>query len=152
MKKEICAICGCPLHRTKNTYASPTVEGRSHASKHHNVPERFFGRSRNRAGTQRDKIFVTCPWEREGETSIFCYDCHEELIHNPVLLTEDIKQFADIVRNMGLAEDTKTESREKIAGRIKLFHEIIKRGIKEIAKEKSQQIHTADRAPVARSG
>jgi hypothetical protein len=144
MKNEICAICGCLLHRAKNTYASPTIEGRSHASKHHNVPERFFGRSKNRAGTQREKIFVSCPWGHEGETSIFCYDCHEELLHNPVLLSEDIKRFADIVRNRGLAEDTKTESREKIAGRIKLFQEIIQRGLKEIAKENSQPVNPPD--------
>jgi len=136
-KNEICAICGCQLHRTKNTYASPTIEGRSHASKHHNVPERFFGRSKNRAGTQREKIFVACPWGHEGETSIFCYDCHEELLHNPVLLSEDIKLFAEIVRNRGLSEEIKTESKEKIAGRIKLFQEIIQRGIKEIAKKNS---------------
>jgi hypothetical protein len=41
---EKCAICGCELHRIAGTYARPTVEGRSHASKHHFVSERFFGR------------------------------------------------------------------------------------------------------------
>lgn len=135
--KEVCAICGCLLHRTQNTYARPTPEGRSHASKHHYVPERFFGRSKNRRGTQREKIFEECPWDHEGESAVFCYDCHEELLHNPVLLPEDIERLAKIVKSKGLAEDKKTEFREKIAGRIKLLHEVIKRGLEQIERENS---------------
>jgi len=53
---EHCAICGCQLHRTKDTYARPTVEGRSHATSHHYVAERFFGRSTNHKGTKTDLI------------------------------------------------------------------------------------------------
>jgi hypothetical protein len=49
------------------------------------VAERFFGRSNNRRGTQRDRVFEECPWGIEGQTAVFCYDCHEELLHNPVL-------------------------------------------------------------------
>lgn len=132
---EKCAICGCQLHRTKNTYARPTPEGRSHASKHHYVPERFFGRSKNRGSTQRKKIFKKCPWKHEGKTAVFCYDCHEELIHNPVLLPADIKDLADLVKARGLSEDKKHESHEQIAGRIKLFNEIIKAGLKQVQKK-----------------
>jgi hypothetical protein len=135
---ENCAICGCLLHRTKNTYASPTIEGQSHASTHHNIAERFFGRSNNRKGTQREKIFKNYPWGHEQDTVVFCYDCHEELLHNPVLLPEDIKKFADIVRHKGLSEDKKTNSRKKIAERIKLFHEVIQRGLEEIYEETSK--------------
>jgi hypothetical protein len=142
---ETCAICGSLLHRTKNTYASPTIQGRSHASKHHYVPERFFGRSKNRRGTQREGIFEECPWGHEGEAALFCYDCHEELLHNPVLLPEDIKLFANIVRRRGLAEHEKTESRENLARRIKLFREIIRRGLEEIVKEESQPGAAPDR-------
>jgi hypothetical protein len=80
---------------------------------------------------------MACPWGQEGVTSVFCYDCHEEMIHNPVLLSGDVKRFADIVKRRGLDENTKTESREKIAGRIKLFHEIIQRGIEEIINDGS---------------
>ncbi len=129
---ETCAICGCKLNRSKNTYARPTIEGRSHASKHHYVPERFFGRSNNRKGTQREKLFDNCPWSHEGETTVFCYECHEELLHNPVLLPEDVKRFADIVQSRGLEENTKPKSRDKIAERIKLFHEVIRRGLEAI--------------------
>jgi hypothetical protein len=127
---ERCAICGCELHRTQGTYARPTVEGRSHASKHHFVAERFFGRSSNRRGTQRHRVFEECPWSVEGQTTVFCYDCHEELLHNPVFLPVDIARLAGLVRERLLDEDRKTESKDKIAGRIELLHEIIQLGLK----------------------
>ena len=127
-----CAICDCELHRTKNTYARPTPEGRSHASEHHFIPERFFGRSRNRRGTQRSKIFKESYWSAEGQTAVFCYDCHEELLHNPILLPEDVTTLAELVKERNLDENIKTESKEKIAGRIEFLHEVIQRGLKEL--------------------
>ena len=133
---EFCSICGCSLHRNGN-YAAPTIEGRSHATQHHFVPERFFGRSSNRRGTQRDTIFEKCPWNMEGTKDVFCYECHEELVHNPVFLPEDIEKFARLVRLRGLSEETKTASRDKIGERIKLLHEVIARGVDELLKEQS---------------
>lgn len=131
---ERCAICKCELHRTRGTYAQPTVEGRSHASKHHFVAERFFGRSKNRRRTQRARIFKECPWGIEGQTAIFCYDCHEELLHNPIFLPEDIVHLADLVKQRGLDENRKADLKNKIAGRIKLLQEIIQQGLKELGK------------------
>jgi len=119
------------------SFGRPTIQGRSHASKHHYVPERFFGRSKNRRGTQREKIFGSCPWGHEREATLFCYDCHEELLHNPVLLPEDIDLFSIIVQNKGLSEHEKTASREKLGRRIMLFREIIRRGLEEIAQGKA---------------
>lgn len=132
---ERCAICGCELHRTQDTYARPTVKGRSHASKHHFVAERFFGRSKNRRRTQRDRIFNKCPWGVEGRTEIFCYDCHEELLHNPIFLPDDIVRLANLVKKRRLDENGKTDSKDKIAGRIKLLQKIIQQGLKELEKE-----------------
>jgi hypothetical protein len=131
---ERCAICGCALHRKAGTYARPTIEGRSHATEHHFVSERFFGRSANRKGTKTEGIFEVCPWGHEGKTAVFCYECHEELLHNPVLLPEDIKRFAKLVRSRQLAEDQKPADRKKIAGRVALFHEVIARGLAAMAK------------------
>jgi hypothetical protein len=139
---ERCAICGCLLHRTKNTYARPTVEGRSHATSHHYVAERFFGRSANRRGTTTEGLFPSCPWGHEGESVVFCYECHEELIHNPVLLPEDIARFAALVRQRGLSEEMKTESRELIAGRVALFHEVIARGLASLLQEGASPMAT----------
>jgi len=131
---EHCAICGCPLHRTEGTYARPTIEGGGHATEHHYVPERFFGRSSNRRGTKTRGIFTACPWGHEGETAVFCYECHEELLHNPVLLPDDVERFAQLVQARGLAETGKTEDRTKIAGRIALLHEVIACGLAAIAR------------------
>ena len=133
-KPEKCAICGCPLHR-EGDYAKPTIKGRSHATKHHYIPERFFGRSTNRQGTQREGIFDVCPWNAVRKTVVFCYECHEELIHNPVFLPEDIDAFARLVSERGLSEEGKIEGREKIGGRIKLLHEVIRRGINSMSDE-----------------
>ena len=128
-KIEQCAICQCPLHRTQKTYARPTIEGRSHATKHHFVAKRFFGRSSTRPGTTTDAIFACCPWKLEKQAEVFCYECHEELLHNPVLLPQDIIRFAKLVEKAGLSETQKTKDRSKIAGRIKLFQEVIACGL-----------------------
>lgn len=133
---ERCAICNCELHRTAYTYARPDILGRSHATAHHFVAERFFGRSTNRKGTKTEGIFAECPWGHEGESAVFCYECHEELLHNPVLLPEDVARFADLVRSHGLTEDTKTEDRSRLAGRIKLFHEVISAGLTAVCERK----------------
>lgn len=126
---EKCAICGCKLHRDGD-YVMPSVMGRSHASKHHYVAERFFGRSTNRPGTFREPIFRDDEWKLPTKTEVYCYDCHEELIHNPVLLPEDIAALSELVQARGLSEEEKTDDRSKIAGRIRLLHEVLRAGLK----------------------
>ena len=132
---EHCAICDCELHRTGGTYARPSSQGHSHATKHHFVAERFFGRSTNRPCTKTDGIFATCPWGVEGKSEVFCYECHEELLHNPVLLPQDLARFAELVRIRGLSEGQKSEDRAPLAGRVKLLQEIIARGLATILAE-----------------
>jgi hypothetical protein len=72
------------------------------------------------------------------EKLVYCYECYEELIHNPVLLPEDITLFQNLVRARGLTEADKPESREKIAGRIKLFHEVIACGLRQLAGNRNE--------------
>jgi hypothetical protein len=148
---ETCAICGCELHRRPNTYARPTIEGRSHATSHHFIAERFFGRSITRRGTQTDGVFTSCPWGHEGESAVFCYECHEELLHNPVLLPEGIARFAELVRTRGLSEQVKTEARSKLAGRVVLFHDVITRGLR-ILHEEDTNVSKARAEERARGG
>ncbi len=136
---EKCMVCGCALHRSGD-YARPTVKGRSHATQHHLVPERFFGRSKNRRGETREPIFNKCPWGLEGEKAIFCYDCHEELLHNPVFTKDNLALYSRIVFARGLNEDIKTNSREKLAERIKLLHEAIEIGLKQLDKETNNMV------------
>ena len=128
---ERCGICGCEVHR-RGGYAAPTPEGRAHASRHHYVPERFFGRSANRSGELRERLFEISPWGHEGESAVFCYDCHEELLHNPVLLPSDIDALAEVVRLRGIDELQKAEGREKLAGRIQLLHEALALGLEQL--------------------
>ena len=136
---ERCAICNCLLHRTVGTYARPNPEGRSHATKHHFVAERFFGRSSNRRGTRTEGVFQTCPWNHERETAVFCYECHEELLHNPVLLPEDIENLAYLVEQLGLNEEQKTADRSKLGGRIKLLHDVLARGLQAFVQEHKER-------------
>jgi len=84
---------------------------------------------------QRREIFKTCPWQLEGQTDVFCYDCHEELLHNPVFLPTDIARFARLVKAHSLHEETKPQSRDRIAGRIRLLHEVIDRGLAALNEE-----------------
>jgi hypothetical protein len=144
-KEETCAICGCGLHRVMNTYARPTVEGRSHATAHHYVAERFFGRSSNRRNTKRSSVFETCPWGAEGKKGTFCYECHEELLHNPVLLPDDVERFRELVQLAGLSEDRKSTSKTLMAGRIQLFQSIIARGIEELLTESRRKSESLGR-------
>ncbi|MHC4865789.1 MAG: hypothetical protein ACYTEX_17035 [Planctomycetota bacterium] len=65
----------------------------------------------------------------EGKKDVFCYDCHEELLHNPVFLPEDIDLLAHLVRARHLDEREKTEDRSRLAGRIMLLHEVLKNGL-----------------------
>jgi hypothetical protein len=97
--------------------------------------ERFFGRSSNRRGTKTDGLFAVCPWGKEGDSGVFCYECHEELLHNPVFLPDDISAFAELVRDRGLSESIKTGDRSKHAGRVILLREVIARGLKSIRGE-----------------
>ena len=131
---EVCAICGCSLHRRLGTYGAQDAEGRSHATRHHFVAERFFGRSSNRPG-QREGLFRLCPWDHERRTGVFCYECHEELLHNPVLLPQDVERFAQLVKIRGFSERNKSAQRHRIAGRVRLFHEVIERGLDVLLEE-----------------
>jgi len=80
-------------------------------------------------------VFKECPWNVEGKTAIFCYDCHEELLHNPVFLQEDIDRLAALVQKRGLNENKKAASKDKIAGRIKLLHKIIQLGLEKLERD-----------------
>ena len=60
--------------------------------------------------------------------------------------------MAAIVRSRNLNETTKTDSREKIAGRIELLHEIIELGLKAMEKKVvSQPGVVADGSGLSRS-
>jgi hypothetical protein len=129
-----CDICGCAIH-TDGEYATDTAKGRSHASKHHYVANRFYGHSKNNKGKNRTAIFLEDPWKIKGKTGKFCYDCHEELLHNPVLLPEDLQRFVKLVNHNQLNEIEKTDSKEKLRLRIMLLHEALALGINKLLED-----------------
>jgi len=63
----------------------------------------------------------------------FCYDCGEELLHNPVLLEEEILGLARLFEVRGAGEhDGKPDRSEKHAKRIVIFREVIAEGIRQV--------------------
>ena len=67
-----------------------------------------------------------------GKRVVLCYDCHEELLHNPVFLPTDIANFALLAKVRGLQENEKTEDRGKLGDRIQLLHEVIETGLRRL--------------------
>ena len=65
-----------------------------------------------------------------GKSVVLCYDCHEELVHNPVFLPADIADFALLAKLRGLQEEEKTDNRQRLGGRIQLLHEVIETGLR----------------------
>ena len=74
---------------------------------------------------------------------MYCYECHEELLHNPVFTAKDMGQFAELVRLRGLAEDAKSRDRSKLAGRVRLFHELIEAGLSALLAESTKPANNA---------
>jgi len=124
--EERCEICNCSLNRG-GEYATSKIKGRSHASRHHIVAQRFL-----KTKDERGPIFSKYPWEIEKRTVVLCFECHEELLENPVFLRKDIENFKQLVKFRKLAENKKPENRKKQAGRIKLLHEVIEIGIEKL--------------------
>ena len=144
-----CDICGCALSRGGSAYATPTLAGRAHASRHHYVAERFFGRSKNtKHANERLSVFSESPWPgQEGRTGTFCYECHELILHNPVLLKADVEAFAALVKIRKLSEAAKTESRTNLAGRIQLLHEVIEAGLHVLSRQAAIETGSASSRP-----
>jgi len=84
-------------------------------------------------------VFASCPWSQEGKSTVFCYECDEELLHNPVLLSQDMAAFAPLVRSRGLDEEHKSGDRQKLGARIMLFHEVIAKGIAVLSQDENER-------------
>jgi len=129
---ERCALCRCLVHRTRGTYATDTHEGRSHATGHHLVPQRFLGKSATRRKKgPRTAILRPDTFPTPGELLVFCYECHEELLHNPMLLEEDIRRLAELFELSEASEpDGKPFEKVRLARRIEIFHNTIAEGVR----------------------
>jgi len=132
-----CAICGCELFgarrdkekgqlKRKVQYGEDSPEGRSYRTKHHYIAKRFLGREIFSGGDEQRLI------KNKRKYTFLCYNCHEELLHNPMLLPDDIEDFHELVdkEDKRLTEPTKGDDKDKLARRIELLHKVIETGIK----------------------
>ena len=60
-------------------------------------------------------------------------------MHNPVFLPADIEKFAELVKLRKLNETKKVSNRHKLAGRVKLLHEILEQGIIKLLESESDK-------------
>ena len=92
-----CALCECEL--TTGDYG----HNPSHITGHHRIARRLEG-------------WVANLKTLEGEQLLLCYECHEEVLHNPVLLPGMEQQIAKLFA--GKSRDEK----------VMIFAEVIERG------------------------
>ena len=94
---EHCALCGCELTRGNNI--NPT--GRS---SHHRIPKRL------------ERWTGAFSEELRNEEMLMCYFCHEQLLHNPILLPGTEERLAELFAGKGPDE------------KLLIFAEVIERG------------------------
>ena len=119
MDKEATAHCIlCGIEFTTGVYA--TESGRYNRGKHHLFPSRFkkYGISQR---SLAEKLNVE---SQDLDFVHLCYDCHEELLHNPVFTAKMIEKLSPLIKGKSLEDKVITMSR------------IIKLGIREAIKGK----------------
>lgn len=121
-KVETCCLCGRAVNRSGN-YATSTLEGQSHATRHHLVAKRLRPLL---DGTELGTV-LTAP--------VFCYKCGEVVLHNPPLTPSDLAVFAALIRARRidqLPEDV------RVTAVIELFHEAIALGLRLLAEKAAE--------------
>ena len=111
-----CALCG--IEFTTGAYA--TKNGRFHGSEHHLFPARF----KKFHVSQRSLAKKLNIESQDFDSVHLCYECHEELLHNPVFTTKMIKELSQLMRGMSFEDKVIVLSR------------VIELGIREAIKEK----------------
>ena len=111
-----CILCG--IEFTTGAYA--TENGRYNRSEHHLFPARF----KKYHISQRSLAKKLNLESQDFDSVHLCYECHEELLHNPVFTTKMIKELSHLMRGKGLEDKATTLSR------------VIELGIREATKEK----------------
>ena len=110
MKKK-CLICGVELVEGNPNNKYGTFEGRNYISRHHLFPQRF------QKYFQENEVLNIFGITKFNERAEFCYDCHEEMIHNLILNKEILEKLNEKMNGKNLKE------------RIQIFHEIFKKGL-----------------------
>lgn len=106
-----CQLCKTPLKEGNLGNIYGTGEGLNHLSRHHLFPKRF---KKYYTNDEIQKIFHI---DNPSSFRVFCYECHEEILHNIVLNDSMVAGLSTLLDG----KDKKTK--------IKIIHEIIKKGI-----------------------
>jgi len=95
----------CRIEFTTGDYA--TESGRHNKSEHHLFPTRFkkYGISQRSLAKKLDVE------TRDFDSVHLCYECHEELLHNPVFTAKMIKELSHLMIGKSLEERVITLSR-----------------------------------------
>jgi hypothetical protein len=117
-----CQICKDPLKEGNPSNIYGTADGMKHRSDHHLFPKRFKDKGYF-SNDEIQKIFQI--YNTEG-VAVLCYECHEEIIHNIILSDSMIADLSALLAG----KDKKT--------RIKIIHEIVKKGIEIFIENKKQ--------------
>jgi len=98
-----CMLCGIE-YPTGVVYASE--HGRRSRGRHHLFPRRFEKR-----GISQEKLAKKLDVETRDLGFVhLCYECHEELLHNPVFTTKMIKELSHLMRGKSLEDKVITLS------------------------------------------
>ena len=111
-----CMLCGIKFS-TKGVYGTEKY----HRSEHHLFPLRFKKYRINQRSLAKKLNVET----QDFDSVHLCYECHEELLHNPVFTTKMIEELSHLMKGKRLEDKVITMFR------------VIKLGIREAIKEKS---------------
>jgi hypothetical protein len=112
-----CQLCKAELQEGNRNNIYGTDEGMRHISRHHLFPKRFRNYFTN------DELMKIFQIETPNILGNFCYECHEEVLHNLILNREIIDKLSQLFEG----KDKKT--------RIIIFYEIFRMGIETILKK-----------------
>ena len=102
--KSQCMLCGIE-YATGVVYASE--HGRRSRGRHHLFPRRFEKRGMSQEGLARKLDVET----RDLGFVHLCYECHEELLHNPVLTIKMLDELSHLIKGKSLEDKVVTLSR-----------------------------------------
>ena len=118
--KSRCMLCGIE-YSTGAVYA--TEHGRHSRGRHHLFPRRFEKYDMSQEGFAKKLDVET----RDLGFVHLCYECHEELLHNPVLTAKMLDELSHLMRGKNFED------------KVIILSHIIELGIKEAKLEKIKQ-------------
>ncbi len=112
-------LCGIKFSKT-GVYAEKTESGQRYRAEHHLIPKRF----EKYHISQRSLAEKLNVGTQDFVPVYLCYECHEELLQNPVFTAKMLEELSPLIKGKSLEDKVVTLSR------------VIQLGIREATKEK----------------